>query len=73
VEKEMEDLDMHALYPCKSQVKMVVDANMALYSPSLINIMISYQLIYFYMFLISLLKGFQMKMIFIKLTRNVDY
>jgi hypothetical protein len=70
VEKEMEDVDMHALYPCKSQVKMVVDANMALYSPSLINIMISYQLIYF---LISLLKGFQMKMIFIKLTRNVDY
>jgi hypothetical protein len=66
----MEDLDMHALYPCKSQVKMVVDANMALYSLSLINIMISYQLIYF---LISLLKGFQMKMIFIKLTRNVDY
>jgi hypothetical protein len=70
VEKEMEDVDMHALYPCKSQVKMVVDANMALYSLSLINIMISYQLIYF---LISLLKGFQMKMIFIKLTRNVDY
>jgi hypothetical protein len=66
----MEDFDMHALYPCKSQVKMVVDANMALYSLSLINIMISYQLIYF---LISLLKGFQMKMIFIKLTRNVDY
>lgn len=66
----MEDVDMHALYPCKSQVKMVVDANMALYSLSLINIMISYQLIYF---LISLLKGFQMKMIFIKLTRNVDY
>jgi hypothetical protein len=70
VEKEMEDFDMHALYPCKSQVKMVVDANMALHSPTLINIMISYQLIYF---LISLLKGFQMKMIFIKLTRNVDY
>ena len=66
----MEDVDMHALYPCKSQVKMVVVANMALYSLSLINIMISYQLIYF---LISLLKGFQMKMIFIKLTRNVDY
>lgn len=65
----MEDFDMHALYPCKSQVKMVVVANMALYSLSLINIMISYQLIYF---LISLLKGFQMKMIFIKLMRNVD-
>jgi hypothetical protein len=72
VEKEMEDVDMHALYPCKSQVKMVVVANMALYSLSLINIMISYQLIYFYTFLISLLKGFQMKMIFIKLMRNVD-